>query len=132
MTPHEHAALVASIVRDGFLEPILVRPNDDDSWEVLSGNHRVMAAADAGCESIPALAIDCDDDRAARIAVNLNTIHGTADPLALTTFVARADTDTIHLDAHLRSELRGLDRHVADSLTRGSLPDEVDGRTPGA
>lgn len=48
-------ALKDSMQRDGFLAPILVRPHDDDTFEVLSGNHRVMAARELGIEESDAL-----------------------------------------------------------------------------
>jgi len=80
MTPHEYDALVASIARDGCVEPILVRPHDDYRWEILSGNHRTIAAIDAGLGVVPALAVDVYDQRAARIAINLNTVGGGGRP----------------------------------------------------
>jgi ParB family chromosome partitioning protein len=76
MTPHGYDALVASIVRDGCVEPILIRPHDDQRWEIISGNHRTMAAIDAGIDVMPALAIDVDDVTAKRLAINLNTVGG--------------------------------------------------------
>src|SRR6185437_13128687 len=52
LTPHEMKALKASIERDGFLSPILVRPLPEGKHEVVSGNHRAMAAKELGHREI--------------------------------------------------------------------------------
>src|SRR5438270_10364984 len=80
MTPHEMDALKASIQRDGFLAPILVRPATKKNFEILSGNHRAMAARELGIKDVPCLVAKLDDKQAGRVAVNLNTVHG--DPTA--------------------------------------------------
>ena len=99
-------ALVESIQRDGFLAPVLLRPLDDGSFEVLSGNHRVMAAREAGLSEIPALIGEFSDTAVGRIAVNLNTIHG--DPLvgSLAPFLADLD-DEVLSDVYLSDSLIG-------------------------
>lgn len=72
-------AMKASMLRDGFLAPVLLRPMGDD-YEVVSGNHRVMAARELGMTTVPALIMDLTDQQVGRIAINLNTVHG--DPTA--------------------------------------------------
>jgi ParB family chromosome partitioning protein len=48
-------ALTASIRELGVLQPVLVRPIDDDRFELIAGERRWRAAKRAGLQSIPAL-----------------------------------------------------------------------------
>jgi ParB/RepB/Spo0J family partition protein len=131
MTPHDYDALVASMARDGCVEPILVRPHDDNRWEILSGNHRAMTAIDAGLGVVPAVAVDVDDEVAARLAVNLNTVHGDPEAFALATFLARSGLDGVHIDGDLRRHVAAMDSELQAALTQGRLPEQVDTRAPG-
>ena len=47
--------LVDSINEHGIINPIIVRPIGDDSFEILSGHNRVEAAKIIGIESVPAI-----------------------------------------------------------------------------
>ena len=46
--------LVESIKASGVLTPVLVRPNKDGGYEMISGHRRMHAAIRAGLETIPA------------------------------------------------------------------------------
>lgn len=128
MKPAEMEALKDSIRRDGFLAPVLVRPCGRGSFEVLSGNHRVMAAREIGMETVPALVVDIDDKAAARVAVNLNTVHGDPTAELLAPFLAELDDETlstVHLDRGLMSDLREFDREMAEQLAKLEAPVSV-------
>ena len=47
--------MVESIKANGVLVPIIVRPIDDFTYEILSGHNRVAGAKEAGLERIPAI-----------------------------------------------------------------------------
>lgn len=83
MRHEEFQRLVANIKRDGQLTsaPFAVK-NDDGSYEVLSGNHRVQAAIAAGLDSIPCIITDDELSKEQRIAIQLshNAIVGQDDP----------------------------------------------------
>lgn len=51
----EHKWLTESIVKEGVLQPILVRPDDDGTFLIIAGERRYRAAQAAGLESIPAV-----------------------------------------------------------------------------
>ncbi|HEY2812943.1 MAG TPA: ParB/RepB/Spo0J family partition protein [Acidimicrobiales bacterium] len=55
------AALTASVRELGVLQPILVRPLGDDSYELVAGERRWRAAKRAGLPSIPAIVREVDD-----------------------------------------------------------------------
>jgi len=54
-------ALSASIRELGVLQPILVRPLEDDRFELIAGERRWRAARRAGLSSIPAIVREIDD-----------------------------------------------------------------------
>jgi ParB family chromosome partitioning protein len=55
------ADLTASVRELGVLQPILVRPADDGSFELIAGERRWRAAKRAGLQTIPALVRDVTD-----------------------------------------------------------------------
>ena len=50
--------LVGSIKQNGVLTPVLVRPDKNNSYEMISGHRRMHAAIKAGLETIPAIVRD--------------------------------------------------------------------------
>ena len=64
--------LVKSIKQNGVLTPVLVRPDKNNSYEMISGHRRMHAAIKAGLEIIPAIVRDMDDDDAVVVMVDAN------------------------------------------------------------
>ena len=64
--------LVESIKQNGVLTPVLVRPDKNNSYEMISGHRRMHAAIKAGLETIPAIVRDMDDDDAVVVMVDAN------------------------------------------------------------
>jgi len=65
-----------SIKDNGVLLPIIVRPVDDDTYEILSGHNRVEAAKAVGLEFIPAIIRgNLTDDEALLIVTETNLIQ---------------------------------------------------------
>ena len=64
--------LVESIMAQGVLTPLVVRPLEKGEYEVISGHRRLHACKRAGIESIPALITDMDRDAAAIALVDSN------------------------------------------------------------
>jgi ParB family chromosome partitioning protein len=65
--------LAHSIREFGVLQPVVVRP-DGDSYELVMGERRLRAAAQAGLEAIPAIIRSTNDDAMLRDAL-LENIH---------------------------------------------------------
>ncbi len=62
--------LKASILTKGVLEPILVRPQDDDGkYQIISGERRFRAALEAGLDEIPVVEISATDAEVLEIAL---------------------------------------------------------------
>ena len=64
--------LVESIKQNSVLTPVLVRPDKNNSYEMISGHRRMHAAIKAGLETIPAIVRDMEDDEAIVIMVDAN------------------------------------------------------------
>lgn len=64
--------LVKSIKQNGVLTPVLVRPDKNNNYEMISGHRRMHAAIKAGLETIPAIVRDMDDDDAVVVMVDAN------------------------------------------------------------
>lgn len=64
--------LVESIRNNGVLSPVLVRPIDEDTYEMISGHRRLHAAKIVGLEMIPAIVREMDDDAAVLAMVDSN------------------------------------------------------------
>ena len=64
--------LVWSVLTQGVLTPLVVRPLDNDEYEVISGHRRLHACQKAGIETVPALIYALDRDAAAVALVDSN------------------------------------------------------------
>ena len=64
--------LVWSILTQGLLTPLVVRPLPNGEYEVISGHRRLHACKKAGIETVPALITDMDRDAAAIALVDSN------------------------------------------------------------
>ena len=64
--------LVWSILTQGLLTPLVVRPQDNGEYEVISGHRRLHACKKAGIETVPALVYSIDRDAAAIALVDSN------------------------------------------------------------
>ena len=63
---------VQSIREHGVLVPVLVRPQPDGGYEIVSGHRRHRACLLAGIETIPAIVREMDDDAAILVMVDSN------------------------------------------------------------
>jgi ParB family chromosome partitioning protein len=70
----EMEQLVYSIINQGLLTPISVRPIENDEYEVISGHRRLYACKKAGIKTVPALIYALDRD-AATIAMVDSNLH---------------------------------------------------------
>ena len=68
----EMEQLTESIIQQGVLIPLVVRPLPNDEYEVISGHRRLHACKKAGIETVPALVIEMDRDAAAIALVDSN------------------------------------------------------------
>ena len=65
-------ALVESIRTQGVLMPLVVRPMEEDAYEIISGHRRLHACKKAGIGTVPALIYSLDRNAAAIALVDSN------------------------------------------------------------
>jgi ParB family chromosome partitioning protein len=75
------AELAASIREHGVLQPILVRPLDDNRFQLIAGERRWRASKAANLSTIPALVEEIDDDTALEISIIENLQREDLTPL---------------------------------------------------
>ena len=66
------ADLVESIKANGVLSPVLLRPDDEGTYEMISGHRRLHAAKLAGLRTIPAIVKEMTNDEAIIAMVDSN------------------------------------------------------------
>ena len=64
--------LVESIKANGVLTPVLLRPDDEGTYEMISGHRRLHAAKRAGLSRIPAIVKEMTNDEATIAMVDAN------------------------------------------------------------
>lgn len=126
--------LKKSIERDGFIAPIVVRRRPKGMYEILSGNHRVMACRELNHTTIACVLVHpCDDARAARIAMNMNTVHGDPNVELIAPFLSALDDGTlkeIYLPDSIMKDLLNLDATLKMRLDSLEVPDALDSASP--
>ena len=68
----EMETLVESIKEHGILTPIIVRPLENDEYEIISGHRRLFASKQAGLTEVPAFVYEMDRDKATIALVDSN------------------------------------------------------------
>jgi ParB family transcriptional regulator, chromosome partitioning protein len=116
--PQKLEQLKNSIKEHGILEPLLVRPLENGSYELVAGERRYRAAKEAGLEEVPVVIRELDDKKAYQLALvenlqreDLNPIEETEGILELLSL--ELDTpkkEVISLiDQALNTKKRGLE-----------------------
>src|SRR5207245_787162 len=76
----KHLELVGSILRQGLLQPIIVRLKDDQ-FELVAGSRRLAACRLLGWQKIPCQIAEMTDQEAFEVALSENIARSTLDPL---------------------------------------------------
>jgi ParB-like chromosome segregation protein Spo0J len=120
MSDEMRAKLKAYIQREGFVEPLVVRPLDD-GHQILGGFHRWRIAQDLGYRTVPCVVVDLDDRRAKILSINLNEMKGQSLPSLLGALVHDLSRDLSLED--LETQLPYTLEELKDSLELLKIPD---------
>jgi ParB family chromosome partitioning protein len=123
--PDSLAALAASIEANGVVQPLLVRPLADGSYELVAGERRWRAATAAGLAKVPA--VIRDQERAERLQVALieNMVREDLNPVDEARACA-ALVEELGLSKEELGRRVGRDRSTISNLVRLlDLPDEA-------
>jgi len=79
--PEALSALAASIETSGIVQPLLVRPLPDGSYELVAGERRWRAAQEAGLEKVPAVVRDQAEAERLQAALIENMVREDLNPV---------------------------------------------------
>ncbi len=123
--PEALAALAASIEASGVVQPLLVRPLPDGSYELVAGERRWRAAQQAGLEKVPAVVRDQAEAERLQAALIENMVREDLNPVE----EARACEALVQELGLTKEELArrvGRSRPAVSNLIRLlELPDEA-------
>ena len=119
------AELAESIKRNGLIQPIAVRINKDNSYEIVAGERRWLAAQIAGLHQVPVIILSLNDTQSLELAIVEN--------------IQREDLNSIeeakgydklikqfNYDHEKLSEFMGKSRsHISNTMRLLSLPEQV-------
>jgi len=123
--PEALAGLAASIEVSGVIQPLLVRPLHDGSYELIAGERRWRAAQQAGLEKVPAIARDSEQAERLQVALIENMVRENLNPVDEARACA-ALVDELGLTKEELAQRLGRSRPAVSNLIRLlELPDEV-------
>jgi len=116
--------MVRSIKELGVLMPVIVRPNEDETYEILSGHNRANAAKLAGLKEIPVIIkTGLSDDEAKLIVTETNLVQRSFADLS-------HSERAIALKQHMNAVRKlGKNNNLLNEIEKLSNPDEIKGNT---
>jgi ParB family chromosome partitioning protein len=119
------AGLAASIESSGVVQPLLVRPLPDGSYELIAGERRWRAARQAGLEKVPAIVRDPEHADRLQVALIENMVREDLNPVEEARACA-ALVDDLGLSKEELARRIGRSRPAVSNLIRLlDLPDEA-------
>jgi len=119
------AGLASSIEANGVVQPLLVRPLPDGSYELIAGERRWRAAQAAGLEKVPAIVRDQELDQRLQVALIENMVREDLNPVDEARACA-ALVDELGLSKEELARRVGRSRPAVSNLIRLlDLPDEA-------
>jgi ParB family chromosome partitioning protein len=118
-------ALAASIEASGVVQPLLVRPLHDGSYELVAGERRWRAAQQAGLDKVPAVVRDSDQAERLQVALIENMVREDLNPVEEARACA-ALIEELDVSKEDLAQRVGRSRPAVSNLIRLlDLPDEV-------
>lgn len=118
--------LIVSIMQRGLIQPITVRPKDNDQYELIAGHRRFEACKGLGMQKIMCHIIDVDDKEAYEISITENVQQKTMSPIEEATAFKRY-TETFGWGgvSDLAHKIGKSQEYVSKRIKLLSLPDSV-------
>ena len=123
--PEPLAGLASSIAASGVVQPLLVRPLHDGSYELIAGERRWRAAQQAGLEKVPAIVRDSEHAERLQVALIENMVREDLNPVEEARACA-ALVEDLGLSKEELARRVGRSRPAVSNLIRLlDLPDEA-------
>lgn len=123
--PDALQSLADSLRQKGVIQPLVVRPIGDDSYEIVAGERRWRAAQLAQLHDVPVVVRDLDDTEVLEVAIIENIqredLNAIEEALGLRQLIDRFG----HTQEKIAEALSKSRSHVTNLLRLLNLPDEV-------
>lgn len=117
--------LAASIAARGLIQPVLVQPQEDGSFQLVAGERRWRAAQKAGLAEIPAVVRQLDQREVMALALIENLQRENLNPLEEARAYQKLAQDDGLTQLDLAKLVNKSRSHVANLLRLLTLPEEV-------
>ncbi len=117
--------LAASIAARGVIQPIIVRPKGDGSYQLVAGERRWRAAQKARLHDIPAIVRELDDREVMALALIENLQREDLNPVEEARAYHRLSEEEEMTQAEIAEMVDKSRSHVANMQRLLALPDEI-------
>jgi ParB family chromosome partitioning protein len=117
--------LAQSIRKNGLIQPIAVRKNKDNKYEIIAGERRWIAAQKAGLHEVPVVVLNLNDTQSLEVAIIENIQREDLNSIEEAKGYSKLMQE-FNYDHEKLSEFMGKSRsHISNTLRLLSLPKEV-------
>jgi ParB family chromosome partitioning protein len=117
--------LSQSILREGIIQPIIVRRTESGDYEIIAGERRWRAAGMAGLKQVPVITRAANDQKVLELAIIENVQREDLNPIELAQAFYRMG-DELGLSHDQIGEKTGKDRAtVTNTIRLLQLPDDI-------
>jgi ParB family chromosome partitioning protein len=117
--------LTASIKEKGILQPLIVRPRDGGTYEIVAGERRWRAAQKAQLHEIPALVRNFDDVEVLEVAIIENIQRADLNAIEEAAGYRQLMDNFGHTQEKLAEALGKSRSHIANLMRLLTLPEDV-------
>ncbi len=118
-------ALAASIKEKGILQPLIVRKDKQNGYELIAGERRLRAAKEAGLSEIPIIIKELDDKEVLEIALVENLLRENLSPIEEANAYQKLIESFSHTQEKIADIVGKSRSYIANTLRLLSLPDKV-------
>ncbi|MGE5372941.1 MAG: ParB/RepB/Spo0J family partition protein [Solirubrobacterales bacterium] len=117
--------LAASIKTHGVLQPLLVRPLDDGTYELIAGERRLRASKRVGLEAVPVMVKEMEDNSAREAALIENLQREDLNPVEEAMAYQEMLVNYKYTQDELANRIGKSRAYVANTCRLLNLPEEV-------
>ncbi len=124
-TEESISELASSIKENGVLQPILVRKNENQEYEIIAGERRWRASLEAGLNTIPALIREYDNNQVLAIALIENLQREDLNPMEQAFALHRLQAELEINQEELADKIGKSRSQLANILRLIKLPEKI-------
>ena len=117
--------LTNSIRERGIIQPIVVRPSNDENYEIIAGERRWLASQKAGLHEVPVVLLEIDDVKSLEFSIVENVQRQDLNPIEEAQGYQRLIDDFSYNQEKISKFIGKSRSHIANSLRLLNLPKEV-------